>query len=126
MNRPLAIIAVLLGLTGVALGAFGAHGLREWVSDQRLEVWKTAVSYQMYHVPVLLWLAWIGPRPVGALLWAGRCLLAGVLVFSISLYALVALDAPWLGAVTPVGGSLLLLGWVLLLVALVNQSFRQE
>jgi uncharacterized membrane protein YgdD (TMEM256/DUF423 family) len=94
-------LAALLGFLGVALGAFGAHALKGRVDE---ELWRTAVFYQLVHAAAML------AAPSAAKLWA-----PGVLVFSGTLYAL-ALGAPrWLGAVTPVGGLLLLGGWLKLL-----------
>lgn len=96
---------LLLGFLGVALGAFGAHALKDRV-DQ--DLWRTAVSYQMWHALAILAVA--GTTPKG-------CFLAGTVVFSGTVYAL-ALGAPrWLGAVTPVGGLLLLAGWLTALLA---------
>jgi uncharacterized membrane protein YgdD (TMEM256/DUF423 family) len=92
--------AAALGFLGVALGAFGAHALKGKVDE---DLWRTAVSYQMWHVLA----AMIVAAPL-----AKNLFLAGVVIFSGTLYAL-ALGAPrWLGAVTPIGGLLLLAGWV--------------
>lgn len=122
MIRLAPFVAALLGLTGVALGAFGAHGLESLVTAERLDVWKTAVSYQMYHAPVILLLGLVpvlASRPL--VVAACACFILGVLVFSGSLYALVWFDLPHLGMVTPLGGVLLILGWLLLLVALIQK-----
>ena len=116
--RNLAIAAALLGLVGVALGAFGAHGLKSVVSPDRLEVWQTAVSYQMYHAPVLLLLAWIDAPKMRRLLNLAACsMLGGIVIFSGTLYLLVLLDLPKLGMITPVGGTLLIIGWLFLVAA---------
>ena len=123
MSRPLSVTATLLGFTGVALGAFGAHGLQGLVSGEMLEVWKTAVSYQLYHVPIILMLAFLSPfRERRAARIAAWCFVAGIVIFSGSLYVLVALDLPWLGMVTPVGGTLLLAGWLALTAAIVGKN----
>ena len=102
--------ALLAGL-GVALGAFGAHGLRDSLSPAALGWWQTAVDYQMWHG--------IGLVAVSAVDLPGRRLAAamlgaGVLIFSGTLYAMALTDARWLGAVTPLGGSLMILGWLAL------------
>ncbi|MDX6769210.1 MAG: DUF423 domain-containing protein [Elusimicrobiota bacterium] len=95
--------AAALGFLGVAMGAFGAHALKGKVDE---ELWRTAVSYQMWHA--------LAAMAVAAPL-AKNLFLLGVVVFSGTLYAL-ALGAPrWLGAVTPVGGLLLLAGWAAVL-----------
>ena len=105
-------LAGLYGAVGVALGAFGAHGLRGRVTPERLAVWHTATEYHLLHAAVLLglalWLRLVPQAPmVGA---AAACIAAGVLVFSGSLYVLVLADLRWLGAVTPLGGVLLIVG----------------
>lgn len=103
-------IAAVLGLTGVALGAFGAHGLKPLLTAHgTLDVWQTAVLYQLLHAVASLWASSRHPRVVW--LWT-----AGVAVFSGSLYILAVSGVRWLGAITPVGGVLLLAGWAVLLV----------
>lgn len=97
--------AAALGFLGVALGAFGAHALKDKVDP---ELWRTAVSYQMWHALAILAIASPTAKPL---------FLAGTVIFSGTLYAL-ALGAPrWLGAVTPIGGLLLLAGWGAALLA---------
>lgn len=100
--------AVLAGLS-VALGAFGAHALEPLLSEARLATFETAVRYQAVQALGLL-LVSVFPRPVrGAAPW----LLAGTVFFSGSLYLIVALDLPAFGAVAPVGGVLLIVGWAI-------------
>jgi uncharacterized membrane protein YgdD (TMEM256/DUF423 family) len=102
--------AAFLGATAVAAGAFGAHALAGSVPPERIEIWRTAASYQLVHSVLLAALALHGdPRP-----WARRIITSGVLVFSGTLYMLVLLDLPVLGAVTPIGGASLIAGWVAL------------
>lgn len=101
-------VAAVLGALAVAAGAFGAHALRDHVPAARLETWHTAASYHLVHAVVLLVLATASrARPLSFGLFA-----TGILVFSGSLYALVLLDLPWLGAVTPLGGVAFILGWL--------------
>ena len=101
--------ALLTG-TGVALGAFGAHALKTSLTPAMLEVFDTGVRYQTYHGLGLLALAaW--PRYQRRGSRAPLLLLAGTLVFSLSLYLLSLTGLRWLGAVTPLGGLLILLGW---------------
>jgi uncharacterized membrane protein YgdD (TMEM256/DUF423 family) len=106
-------LAGALGFLGVALGAFGAHGLRERLAPGMLDVYKTGVLYHLLHAVALLAVA-LGaerlarPRAVAAL-WA-----AGIVIFSGSLYALAITGATALGAVAPAGGLLLMAGWVTL------------
>nr|WP_241264635.1 DUF423 domain-containing protein [Marinobacter daepoensis] len=100
-------------------GAFGAHGLRHVVSERGLEVFQTAVSYQMYHA-----LALVAASLMPALGLSRRLLgvasgfwLTGVLLFSGSLYLLVLTGNHWLGPVTPVGGVCFMVGWALLMAS---------
>jgi uncharacterized membrane protein YgdD (TMEM256/DUF423 family) len=107
--------ACLLGLVGVAAGAFAAHGLRDVLPPARLDTFQTAVRYQLLHVPVLLVIAILRARTRRrALEAAGWLFTAGIGIFSGSLYLLVLLDRPVLGAITPVGGVCLLAGWLVL------------
>ncbi len=106
-------ISSLTGLLAVALGAFGAHALREPLAmTGPAEVWRTAVFYHLVHAVVMLGIARAGwSRP------AWWCFAAGVLLFSGSLYALAASGTAELGVITPFGGMALLAGWLLLAVA---------
>jgi uncharacterized membrane protein YgdD (TMEM256/DUF423 family) len=104
-------LGALFGASGVLLGAFGAHGLQRRVTDPKvLQTWGTAANYQLIHSIALL-VASQHRSPLPARLFA-----SGILVFSGSLYALVLSDVKVLGAVTPVGGLLLVGGWVALAV----------
>lgn len=112
------ILAGLLGMLGVAAGAFGAHGLRERVSPRDLEIWQTGAHYQQLHAAVLLavalWAMFAEARGAATGLHgvAMSLLVAGVAIFSGTLYAM-TLGAPRvLGAVTPVGGLCLIAGWL--------------
>lgn len=105
-------MACALGFAGVAAGAFGAHALRDRLTPQALGTWETAVRFQMYHGLALLAAAWAAERwPGPAAFWAGWLLFGGVVIFSGSLYLLALSGVRWLGAVTPLGGVLLLAGW---------------
>lgn len=111
MRTPLRI-ASLLGASGVALGAFGAHGLKAVLSaNQTLEIWHTASWYHLLHSVVLLWVA--GRQKLNPL--AFQLLAAGIVVFSGSLYVLAVSNIRWLGAITPLGGVALIAGWLALL-----------
>lgn len=101
-------IAGLLGATAVAAGAFGAHALEGQVTAERLETWHTASSYHLVHAVALLALSLAPvPRRLTSLLFC-----FGILIFSGSLYALVLLDLPILGAITPLGGICFIAGWL--------------
>lgn len=118
-SKNLSIIASLLLGAGVLLGAFGAHGLKSFATPKALEYWQTATLYLFIHalgvfvVAILTHLKLTHPRPA-------YCLLAGILIFCGSLY-LMALGLPrWLGAITPIGGTLFVAGWVWLAMSLKN------
>jgi uncharacterized membrane protein YgdD (TMEM256/DUF423 family) len=106
-------IAALLGFVGVALGAFGAHGLRGRVEPELIEVWKTGVLYQLVHALALMGVAAAGPR-VGWPRAVAGLFVAGVIVFSGSLYTMTLTGQRWLGAITPLGGAAFLGGWAAL------------
>ena len=116
MDRTFLLLGAILGFLGVALGAFGAHGLRSRLSPDMLAVFETGVRYQMYHVFALL----IVSAAIGhlgsarLLLMAGWFFFAGILIFSGSLYALALTSTGVLGAITPLGGLSLLVGWACL------------
>lgn len=110
MKEPPLRLAAVLGFSGVALGAFGAHGLRTLLEENgTAAAWQTAVLYHLVHAVAVL--AAGGWRPVAAALWT-----VGIIIFSGSLYILSITGVRWLGAVTPVGGILLLAGWVALAI----------
>jgi uncharacterized membrane protein YgdD (TMEM256/DUF423 family) len=110
------LIGAVSGFLGVALGAFGAHGLPKDTPPQALEWWKTAAQYHLVHALALLLTGLAGLHGVRVDV-CGWCFLAGTLIFSGTLYAM-TLGAPrFLGAVTPIGGVLLLAGWVALALA---------
>ena len=113
MDRTFLLLASILGFLGVALGAFGAHGLRSRLGPDMLAVFETAVRYQMYHVFALLIVAAaIGHLGSARLLvTAGWLFFAGIVLFSGSLYALALTRTGILGAITPLGGLLFLAGW---------------
>ncbi len=104
------------GFLAVALGAFGAHALKAKLTPDLLAVWKTGVEYHFYHALALLAVGVLARQlqPSGALTAAGVCFALGVLVFSGSLYALALSGVRVLGAVTPFGGLLFLVGWACL------------
>jgi uncharacterized membrane protein YgdD (TMEM256/DUF423 family) len=108
-------MAAAAGLLAVALGAFGAHGLKERLAPEMLAVFETGVRYQMYHALALLAVAWACTRWSGTVVNVGGWLfVAGTLLFSGSLYVLALSGVRWLGAITPIGGLALLAGWLCL------------
>ncbi|NND58967.1 MAG: DUF423 domain-containing protein [Gammaproteobacteria bacterium] len=114
----------IVGATGVLIGAFGAHGLRDRVSAELLAIFETGVRYQMYHGLALLAVAYAVTRWPGTLpTVAGWSFLAGIVVFSGSLYLMTFTGLRWLGAITPIGGVCLIVGWICLALApLIRQS----
>ena len=115
-GRLLATAAVL-GLLGVAAGAFGAHGLRGSVSARDLEIWQTAAHYQQLHAAVLVGVVALGRDGLSkALRVAGIAFVVGILIFAGTLDAIVLGGPRILGAVTPIGGLCLMAGWAALVV----------
>ena len=118
MDRTFLLVGALAAFIGVALGAFGAHGLRSRVSSEMLAVFETGVRYHMYHAFAILIVALALARIDGWLIRAaGWLFTVGIVIFSGSLYALALSGATILGAVTPIGGLAYLLGWACLAVA---------
>lgn len=120
MDRLFFASGAFSGAIGVGLGAFGAHGLRTLLAPDLLATFETGVRYQMYHALALLAAAWAVSRWPGTLAnAAGWLFLAGIAVFSGSLYLLALTGLSWLGAITPLGGVAFVAGWICLaLVAL--------
>ena len=112
-------VGAFAGLLAVMAGAFGAHGLRQVVSERGLEVFQTAVSYQMYHALILVAASLMPALGLSRRLLVMACgfCVVGIVLFSGSLYLLVLSGARWLGPVTPVGGVCFMIGWALLAAA---------
>jgi uncharacterized membrane protein YgdD (TMEM256/DUF423 family) len=112
-------LGAILGGLGVIAGAFGAHGLKESMNERSLEVFETAARYQMYHALALLAVGLLAlhGRSGASLTLAGWSFLVGTLIFSGTLYALALSGIRWLGAITPIGGVALIVGWFALAVA---------
>ena len=112
MNQRTAIaISAIVGFLGVALGAFGAHGLRTLLeANGRVANWETATHYHLVHAVALLTVALHAPFRA----WAWRLWFGGIVIFSGSLYVLALTNQKFLGAITPFGGVLLLAGWLAL------------
>jgi uncharacterized membrane protein YgdD (TMEM256/DUF423 family) len=118
MDKTFMFAGAVLGGLGVAIGAFGAHGLRGRLSPEMLAVFETGVRYHMYHALAILVAAALLPRIDGrAVLIAGWSFMAGIVLFSGSLYALALSGVTTLGAITPIGGVAFLVGWISLAVA---------
>ena len=120
----LTVAAILAGLA-VAAGAFASHALKERLTERALEIFETAARYQMYHALALFLVAILLSRtetiaPILSI--AGYAFIAGITIFSGSLYALSLTDIKWLGAITPLGGVAFLVGWGC--VAIAAWSFK--
>lgn len=115
-------LAAVYGLIGVVFGAFGAHALASRLSPEMQSIWHTAVEYQFYHALALLGVGLLlRTMPASSWLLASTlCLAAGVLVFSGSLYLLTLSGVRSWGAVTPIGGLLLIAGWATLLIGVLR------
>jgi len=121
--RLFGILGSIFGLLGVALGAFGAHGLKGRLTPADLAIFETGVRYQMYHALALLLVAGLLARGGGgASPLAGWAFTAGIAVFSGSLYLMVLTGGRWLGAVTPLGGLAFIVGWAALAWSFVARS----
>lgn len=119
MDRTFIIIAAVMGAAGVALGAFGAHGLaRVFEANGRAGTFGTAVQYHLIHAVVLLVVGLLGSQIDSRyVVWAGWLFVAGIILFSGSLYILAIFDVRIMGAVAPLGGTSFILGWLALALA---------
>ena len=119
MSQQIFIITgALFGMLAIILGAFGAHALKKILSEDQLKSFETGVKYQMYHAIVLLVLGFNFQFSTSAMYW---CFTLGIILFSFSIYGLVISDAKrkklrFLGPVTPLGGLLFVIGWLLILL----------
>ena len=119
MTQQITIItATIFGMLAIIFGAFGAHALQKTLSENQLKSFETGVKYQMYHAIVLLILGFKFETITAPIYW---CFTLGVIFFSFSIYGLVLSDAKgkkmkFLGPITPIGGLLLVAGWVLILL----------
>ena len=115
MDRLFFALGALAAFIGVALGAFAAHGLKSRIDPNMLATFEVGVRYQMYHALALLAVAWACAKWPGTLTnTAGWLFVAGIVVFSGSLYVLAVTGVRWLGAITPLGGLAFLAGWLCL------------
>lgn len=115
--KLLVILGALAGAAAVALGAFGAHALKARLTPDQLAVWQTAVQYHFWHALALVAIGIIISVALPGsttLRWAGWLMVAGLVLFSGSLYVLVLSGTRWLGAITPFGGTAWIAAWLLL------------
>ena len=115
MLRGFLMLAAFFGFTGVALGAFAAHGLKNRLTPEYLTIFHTGVTYQLVHTLALLGVALLATQIQGRLItWAGVSFTVGIVLFSGSLYLLTMTGISKLGIITPFGGLAFLIGWVCL------------
>ncbi|HVB03603.1 MAG TPA: DUF423 domain-containing protein [Chitinophagaceae bacterium] len=134
MNKHYISAAAALGALAVLAGAFGAHALKQQVNADTLHIYETGVRYQFYHVFALLATGMLARfYPGRALDVAGRCFIAGILLFSGSLYLMVGIRIfhgyfpPIVGLLTPIGGVLLIAGWISLFIGILrNKPLRNS
>lgn len=127
MHKGFIIIASFLGALAVALGAFGAHGLKNYATPAMINTFETAVKYQFYHVFALFGASILYAYfPSSLLVISGKLFIAGIAIFSGSLYLLTLFSIigqnqfKWLGAITPIGGLLLIIAWILMGISLLR------
>ena len=116
MQRFFLILGSSFGMVGVIAGAFGAHGLKGRISGGMLETFEVAVRYQMYHALGLIAVAWAISQWNSQFIYlAGWSFVIGTCIFSGSLYILSLTGIRWFGAITPIGGLVLIVGWACLI-----------
>ena len=128
MQKIYLVIGVLLSGLAVALGAFGAHGLKKVVSPENVAIYQTGVQYQMYHALALILVGILSERLHSSFLsYAGGLFITGIILFSGSVYLIVSLYSmnktvpTAVGLLTPIGGLLFILGWACLLVGVLKK-----
>ena len=128
MHKNFLITAALLAGFSVLLGAFASHQLKQVVAADVLQIFETAVRYQMYHALALLVTGMLCQSfPAKQLRWAGNLFITGIILFSGSLYLLCFIkhqniQALWVGAITPLGGLCFIAGWVLLAFSIAKKA----
>jgi uncharacterized membrane protein YgdD (TMEM256/DUF423 family) len=135
-SRFYLLVSALSGAVSVALGAFGAHGLKKIVSPEMLVVYQTGVQYQFIHSLALLALAILLLVPAaesvkGLVKWSAHLMMLGIVLFSGSLYTMTFMSAgggfpAWLGPITPIGGLAFIMGWILLMVAAFKLPMNEQ
>ena len=129
MQKKILKTAAVLGALSVILGAFGAHALKQLISDKNLQTYETGVRYQFYHV-IALFITGILYKDFtnNYLQWAGRLFCLGILLFSGSLYLLSFIELTdmtglkWVGAITPLGGVCFIIAWLLLALGISKEN----
>ena len=129
MHKGFLKVAAVAGLLSVVLGAFAAHSLKDMISDHAVATFETGVRYQFYHAFALLAVGILYKDfKFKTMVWAGRFFIAGIILFSLSLYVLAIVQGmvqpgyKWLGIVTPFGGLCFIAGWLLLFISFFKKN----
>ncbi len=123
MSKPIIMTASVFLALAVAIGAFGAHGLKSHLSVEMIQIYKTGVEYHFYHALGLLLIGVLSiSLPSNLLKWSAIFLIAGIVLFSGSLYVLAITGITWIGAITPFGGIGFIAGWMLLFMAFLRKK----
>ena len=127
MNKSVVIIGVVMMVIAIILGAFGAHGLKEHLTPEKLNTFEVGVRYQIYHGLAFLILGLSADKVQFSLKRPVQFIFAGVLMFSVSIYFLaiqemLGVSLKFLGPVTPLGGVLMIIGWILFLVKIIRSK----
>lgn len=128
MNKRIILTASFFGAVAVLLGAFGAHGLKSLIDGPSLEIWQKGVDYQFYHTFALLYLSTFARYRNKLINIAYFCFTFGIILFSGSLYLLATRSilnisfTEFIGPVTPIGGLLFVLGWIMLFFAAIKDK----
>ena len=123
MGKTIIMSAAIFLAMAVALGAFGAHGLKSHLTTEMLEIYKTGIEYHFYHALGLLLVGVLAFYLPGIYLkWSAIFLVSGIILFSGSLYILAVSGIKWLGVITPLGGLGFIIGWILLFVAVAKNT----
>ena len=133
MHKRFIRIAAVFGFLSVALGAFAAHYLKEHISDYAVNIFETGVRYQFYHVFALFSAGILYKEfPNRFIRWAGIFFIVGIILFSGTLYCLTYIKGAvmpgykWIGAITPIGGLLFILGWIFLFIGCFKKSISHS
>ncbi|MDP5031246.1 MAG: DUF423 domain-containing protein [Paraglaciecola sp.] len=117
------VAAGLSAMLSVMLGAFAAHGLKARLTETMLATFQTGVQYQFYHsLGLILIVLLYRQQPSGLMMWSGTLMLAGMVLFSGSLYGLALTRLSWLGPITPLGGMCFVFAWLLLVIAVIKNG----
>ncbi|RSL28851.1 DUF423 domain-containing protein [Salibacterium salarium] len=122
MWKVFVVLGAMNAALAVGFGAFGAHGLEGKLSNRLMEVFQTGVQYHIMHALGLLAIGLVAAYAGGSasLSWSGWLLLTGIIIFSGSLYTMAFTGISWLGAITPIGGTAFIAGWIMLIVAVLK------